>query len=393
MLKKRILIPMIEVGSGHKMPALSIRDALENMYPEQYQIDVVDFVKESGALKVDKFIKESWDYALDHPSATKYANAILNFLHPLTQSRLFVPAFFNEFVKKGIEYIHKYKPDIIFSTHFFCGTISSMAREKYRLPIKVIDYMTDPIIGHSWWVDNSLDYILVASENAKEYLVRQGALPDKIRIFPFPINRRFFDLSTDYKALKERYHIDESKFTVLISSGGQGIGNSCEYAKEIYKRELPFNLIAVCGKNETMKNELEELKRMVKSKTNLLIFGFINNMNELLSISDLSISKAGASSTFESLASGSPIIFTHWAGYNEKGNIDFCLQNRIGWYGSNKKSFFEIIDSILSSDILNEYKNNIKTISYLGDLKNSTEMIAKFIVQNIEQPLESYIVS
>ena len=61
---KKILILMIEVGSSHKMSALAVKDAIEKIAPDRYQIKVMDFAKEVGALNTDRFLKNSWDTAL-----------------------------------------------------------------------------------------------------------------------------------------------------------------------------------------------------------------------------------------------------------------------------------------------------------------------------------------
>ena len=56
----KILIPMVEAGGGHEMPALAIKESIETLFPGQYQIDVIDFAREVGANWDNKIIKGFW---------------------------------------------------------------------------------------------------------------------------------------------------------------------------------------------------------------------------------------------------------------------------------------------------------------------------------------------
>ena len=62
---------MIEAGGGHKTPALAVVEALEELFPDKYQIKVLDFMKDLGCTGLDdahKKIMESWkkDKKLHH---------------------------------------------------------------------------------------------------------------------------------------------------------------------------------------------------------------------------------------------------------------------------------------------------------------------------------------
>ena len=91
---------------------------------------------------------------------------------------------------------------------------------------------------------------------------------------------------------------------------------------------MPFNIIAIGGKNKDLFDELTSLKERTNTKVPMAVLGFVDNMHELLEASDLAIAKGGASTTFEVLVKRVPTIFTHSAALHEKGNIDFCVKGR-----------------------------------------------------------------
>lgn len=143
---KKILILMIEVGSGHKIPALAVKDAIEEIATHRFRIKVVDFAKESGANKVDHFLKSSWDLALAHPVMTLAINRAIDVFYPITHSWNLLSSLFRDFAHKGIEFIRQFNPDIVYSTHFFCSTIAATARKRHHLSFKVVTTMTDPLL-------------------------------------------------------------------------------------------------------------------------------------------------------------------------------------------------------------------------------------------------------
>ncbi|HHU89541.1 MAG TPA: hypothetical protein GXZ22_00615 [Clostridiaceae bacterium] len=384
---KKILIPMVEAGGGHKMPALAIRDAIEEMYPGRYHIDVIDFAKEAGAKWDDKIIKGFWDWALARPEITTNLNILLDSFNHLTRSNTVMRLFFQQFIHKGMKYIFNYKPDIVFSTHFFCSSVALFARDKYDLPYKVFSYMTDPVRGHNLWVNPRIEAVIVSTEEAKEFLIKQGEPRNKVKVLPFPLNKKFFiQLTKTREEILNNLGLDPSRKTLLATSGGQGIGDTSEYIKELYNRNFPFNIIAICGKNKDLFNELNLMKSNTDSKTPLAVLGFVDNMHELLEASDIAIAKGGASTTFEVLVKKVPTIFTHCAALHEKGNIDFCVNNKMGWFARNKNEFEAIIDDVLNTDILEQYKENIYKNEYVKTLPDAAHDIARFIVKELDTP-------
>jgi processive 1,2-diacylglycerol beta-glucosyltransferase len=376
--KKKIFMPIMEIGAGHKAPANSVKDAIESLYPGQFQIDIVDFGKESGALKEDQDLKSGWDYILGHTFLGKVGYVIIEMFR-LYPDR-YVNFILRDFKKKGMEYIKNYKPDIVFSPHFFCTSIAAMARDKFNMPFKVIGYDTDPFDGYTWWVNRKADIVMTASIEAKTKMIHRGMPKDRILVYPFPINNKFLQVGRSREEIQKQYGIDPSKKTMLSSAGGQGIGKNTLYAKELVKRNYPLNIILVCGKNEKLKAEMEQFKKDNPSQANLIPLGFSTNMNELHLAADMTVGKAGASATYETLLMKKPVIFTDWASYNEKPNLDYCVRNHLGWHAKNLKGFMTIIDSIMNSSILEKYVANIEKLG----LKSGANDIAKFVVDNLK---------
>lgn len=380
---KKILMPMIEVGGGHRVTALAVRDAIEELYPGQYQVDVIDFAREAGAIREDNAMKNIWDFALAHPKLTTNVNHLIDTFKHLTRSNLVTKVLFHNFIRKGTRYILEYRPDIVFSTHFFCTSVALFAREKYHFRYKVISYMADPITGHNMWVNPDADVIVTATEEAKQYLISRGQPEHKVKVMSFPLNPKFFvPVDRTREEILRELGLDPSKKTVLISAGGQGIGETGKYVKFIREKGYPLNIIAVCAKNEAL---YRELKSMAESGhvSNIAVLGFVNNMHELLEASDLAITKPGPSTVFEHLVKGVPPILTHMAGLQEKGNVEFCLKNKVGWYVTDEREMEDLLDKILNTGILDEYKANIAGNEFIRSLPGAPYQLARFVVNEM----------
>lgn len=384
---KKILIPMIEAGGGHRMPALAIKDSIEKLFPGQFQIDVIDFAKECGAKWDDKVMKGFWDWALARPEITTNLNTLLDSLNHLTRSNAVMPLFFQQFMHKGSKYILNYKPDIVFSTHFFCSSVAQFARARYELPYKTFSYMTDPVRGHNMWVNPKIEAVIVSTVEARSYLLKQGQPAEKIKVMSFPLNKKFFSpITKTREVILSELGLDASKRTLLATSGGQGIGETSAYIEFLYKREFPFNIIAICGKNKELFKDLNDMKKNIASNAPMAVVGFVDNMEELLEVSDLAIAKGGASTTMEVLVKHVPTIFTHCAALHEKGNIDFCVNNKMGWYAKNKNEFNRIIEDILNTGILEDYRMNIESNEYVKTLPDAADNLAHFIAKELKNP-------
>ena len=110
--------------------------------------------------------------------------------------------------------------------------------------------------------------------------------------------------------------------TLLVLSGGFGMGPVAEIVVELDKVSHPFQAVVVTGRNEALRRELAAQDR--KHPTHVL--GFASNMHELMTVSDLIITKPGGLTTSEVLAMGKPLMIVNPIPGQEAANSDFLLE-------------------------------------------------------------------
>ena len=109
---------------------------------------------------------------------------------------------------------------------------------------------------------------------------------------------------------------------LLVLSGGFGMGPVGDIVAQLDRVEKEFQVLVVTGRNEEMRRELAAVDR--RHPTHVL--GFADNMQELMAVSDLAISKPGGLTTSEALAMGKPLFILNPIPGQEAANSDFLLE-------------------------------------------------------------------
>jgi len=373
---------MLEVGLGHKSPAIAVRDQIEELWPGRYRIDIVDFARESGAAADDRALKRSWDLALAFPISARVGYLLVELNHG---SNSYLDFFFRDFVGKGIGYIAGYRPDLVFATHGLCLYIAVKAREILGANFRIVACVVDPFDGYSWWANEGADILMVASEQSRDRLIDHGIRPDKIVITGFPVHKRFFSLTREPGHIAADLGIDTARKTILVTAGGQGIGKVFSYVRAAFRLDLPINLVVVAGRNTKTKERMDRLAVRSGSRTRLVSLGYVGNINELISAADVVVGKAGASTAMEAFFMGKPVVFTEWASYNDRYIIRFALNFRIGWYAPTLLSFIRLVKALASGDGIAEYASNVRDLA----LDPGTENVARRVAALVEESGDS----
>ena len=140
-----------------------------------------------------------------------------------------------------------------------------------------------------------------------------------------------------------------------------------------------MQIIAIAGKNIKMKNSFEEVVERNNSKNNVVILEFTNQVPELMSISNLVVTKPGGMTTTESLASNLPMIIINPIPGQEEENAEFLEESGCGvWLKKN-----DDVETILSSVIENNEKlKSMKENTNLLSKPNSTKNICNILLGN-----------
>ena len=336
----RILIATATAGGGHLAAAAALHEAWSAARPTDAveKLDVIKFfsplhrkIHEDGYVKLVEHAPELWGMMFkktDDPKLTRRMNRLKRMFPSNSRARF-------------VKYVKQFQPDVVLCTHYLpLEVLESMKARNLRKgekPAKrgrgpagsipspggrplVVSIVTD-FEAHALWMNDCVDLYCVAAEETKARLVARGVAAEKIVATGIPVSAKF-STKPDLLVVRQKLGVRDDQPVVLVLSGGFGMGPVAEILNELDKVSQPFQTVVVTGRNEELRRELAACDR--KHPTHVL--GFASNMNELMGISDLIITKPGGLTSSEAMAMGKPLFILNPIPGQEAANSDFLLE-------------------------------------------------------------------
>jgi 1,2-diacylglycerol 3-beta-galactosyltransferase len=190
--------------------------------------------------------------------------------------------------------------------------------------------ITDWIDFHRAWTDLQADRIICPSEAAYELCRRRGVPEGRLARAGLPIHPRFKQAMAhfpDKVAARRSLRLRPHAPTVLLAGGGDGTEPLGKYAAALAQSKLDIQVLAVCGRNAALARRIRE-----ESHAGVHVFGFVDNMPELLLASDLLVTRAGPGIIAEGLAAGCPLLLTGYLPGQEEGNVREVVRRQLGQF-------------------------------------------------------------
>ena len=371
---KKIMIFYGSYGGGHISAAKAVKEYIENNYKniEIQMIDCVEYVNRT----LNKVTTKAYsDMAKIAPKAWGY-------IYKKSESGI-VGKFSIDINKlmaiKLNKLLRNFKPDYVISTHPFSSFMCAYLKKKGKCDFKLSTIMTD-FAPHDQWLmyPEYVDLFFVAHEAMKSSLISKGISEEKIHSCGIPLSNRFLENYKKENILKE-FKLQDNKKTLLFFGGGKmGLGKArtLEILKILASDFRDFQIIAISGKNKDMYDNFIQIVKSNNREDSIKVLDFTDKVPELMSISDVVITKPGGLTTTESLVSNLPIIIINPIPGQEEENAEFLENNYVGIWIKKNDNIKDKLNSILSdSNTLNKMKENIKKLAK----PYSTENICKII--------------
>jgi len=243
--------------------------------------------------------------------------------------------------------------DCIISAHFLPNEVSAYLKRRGKIHSKIISVVTDYDV-HRIWLSKGIDHYAVASDWTKDKIVSLGVDESRVSVTGIPTDRKF-SAEHNVQEIKERLDIQEGVFTVLIATGSFGIGP----IEEIVEKLDGIQTLVICGHNKAL------YERLSKKQDDLLkIYGFVDNMHELMEVADAMITKPGGLSISEALVTGLPLIFFHAIPGQEENNVKVLATYRVGVSGCSVKEMAAVLKEYQES--FDAYRDASYRAQHLG---------------------------
>ena len=356
--KKKVLVLYTNYGTGHYKAALAIKEYIMNNY------------KDADVFFMDPL-------TLGRPFVNKvFANVgkilatrLRGLRKKIYKDKMYrnyfkISWFYNFciklfFTKRVKEEILKIDPDIIISTQV--GPTGVIAGHRKLFRAKLISVLTDYGIHRMFTVAHEfVDTFWVPTEELKKEMVDLGINEKKIAVTGIPVESKFLvNKKVDKKIYCEKWELPINRpIFLFVCGGGNGYDNALKYFSKLVELKYDFSYIFVAGKNKKLFKKAEFIGD-ASSKFGVTL-KFVDNMEDLLSISDLVFGKPGGLMTSEALTMKVPFVALDPIPGQETHNGKFIVDNNFGFLVNNKEDFAKFLDMLKKDKkIITRWKKNI----------------------------------
>lgn len=343
MLSKKIELVYFNAGGGHRAAAQALQQVMSTQgWPWQVDktnlIDVLDptslFNRVTGMAPEDLYNKRlASGFTLGLAQELKLLQGLIRLAHAPLVQRL-------------ARHWQVSRPDMVVSLipNFNRALHDSLAQARPGAPLVTV--LTD-MADHppNFWIEPGLDQHLVCgTEHAARQALAAGCAPRHVHRSSGMILRPDFYLHPTLAAIagnraaeRRRAGLDEATPTGLVLFGGTG----SPVMKHIAARLPDTPLVLMCGRNETLANEL----RALPARAPRVVVGYTQDVARWMALADFFIGKPGPGSLSEAVQLGLPVIVTRnaWTMPQERWNTVWVEQHGLGVV---ERSFADVASAV-----------------------------------------------
>jgi processive 1,2-diacylglycerol beta-glucosyltransferase len=350
----RVLIATVTAGAGHVQAACALEEAWDELRPRDTieRLDVLDFTpKLYRRVYIDSYLKlverapDLWAHMFKKTDDPEYLRKVKRMRSALSQLT----------TAKFVARVKRFKSEVVFCAHYMPSEIVGALKEELGGPL-IANAVTD-FEAHALWMQPGVDVYFVAASETKARLVARGLPAESVIVTGIPISARF-TAPMDTPAIRKRLGVRDDLPVLLVLGGGFGMGPVARILEELNKVPIAMQVLVVCGRNEELRRELAAMD----SRHPTRVFGFVDNMQELMAVSHLVITKPGGLTTSEALALGKPIFILDPIPGQEAANSDFLLENGAAAKANRAEDLPFRIEKIFASQKLDELAANARRL-------------------------------
>lgn len=377
-MKQKIALLYLKTGGGHISGTKAISKVLSENYSNSAEAFLYDGFK--GRMWFNRFFFET-----GYSVSSNYLELFYVLFYQLSQipfvikiaKKIFSP----HIVLNLTRFLKKENITKVVVLHSILITMARDAIDNLDNQIPLITIVMDPFTAHyGWFFEKKTNLIVFSQKLRKEAINKYGFSPSQVYLFPFMLSSEFERLYSDVEKaqIREKLLLSKDQKIVLITGGGEGLKGAEKLILSFLRKKLPHTVIVVCGKNILLKRTLTFLKQKFQAK-NLVIYGYVSFMPDLMNIADCVITKGGPATVMEVLSVKKPVILSSYVRGQELGNMLFVVVNKVGWYLKNPDEIIEKANQVLYDPELNSsIKSRIAELNVKSGLRDIVHFIHEY---------------
>lgn len=320
----RFLFLHSRTGGGHIRVAQTVAEALEERYGEYADVTLVDALAEYAPWPLSNAPEwyplalrgggRVYGFGFNLLNGPRRVQAIVHLLWPLVYPR-------------AVRLLRDHPADVVVSFHPVPVYAVTRAMERICPTVPFVAVGTDLVVMHGAWVAPGVRRYLVATEEAREQLVRHGVEPERIEVTGLPVARVFREIAReDPREVRLRLGLEPDLPTVLVIGGGVGFEPLERVARAVATATTDAQMVVVAGQNERLRARLASIPWPGRVR----VEGFVENMHEWMRAADVLVTKAGPTTIAEAMTVGVPMVLWGAIPAQETPNVRLVVRAGAG---------------------------------------------------------------
>lgn len=318
----RLLVISVSAGAGHVRAAQAICAAAaeaSGAAVDAVHVDLMDLVP-SGFRKLysDSYIRVVeraplvWSYLYQRSDRRESGSTIDRLRRQVERLN----------TRRLDDEITRQRPDAIVCTHFLpAELLARRMRDGHAVP-PVWVHVTDFDV-HGLWLQTGMHGYFVASDEVAARLVARGIDEATVEVSGIAVMPRFSRPPPRVEAASA-LGIDPARPTVLVMSGGAGVGGIEVSVEHLAALDDRWQVVALAGRNEELLARLEAIAARFAGRVRPM--GFTTEVERVMAAADLAVTKPGGLTTSECLAMQLPMVIVSPIPGQEERNADYLLE-------------------------------------------------------------------
>lgn len=338
----KVLILSGEMGEGHNAAAAAITEAIADVWPG-CSVERFDTL----ALWGKSFSRVlSWGYAVQIRLLPLTYEAIYDWLCRYNTFALAFKAGLRSFFGPRLQrLLETHDADLVISTYPFGSAALDWLRAHQEHRVPSVTYVPAFHV-HPVWAYSRIDQHYVMYDTAPQHACTAG-FESTMHVGAPPVRDGFGTVTKE--EARRRLKLDPQAFILLVTGGAWGLGGIADGVEALLGADLDVQVLAVCGKSQKL---LDRLHATHTPADRLRVYGYVNNMPELMSAADVVVTNGAGVTVLEALRTPRPVIaFQPLAGHG-KASTDEMVRRELALVAPNVEALVSVVRQLTSDELL-----------------------------------------
>ena len=355
--KKKIIVFTSNGGGGHRSASATLTKHLSETY-DVHEVNMFsDLLASLDPLRSITFNKytceDFYNYLLTN-KWTRITNTLCRYGRWATRTQS------QKITTLLNDYVDQHKADMLISVVPLVNLPLYHIAEQHNIPFLVLTNDLDTrnyVQGFNEPSYKKFKYTLAFEDKQMKELIQEAGIHEQqFETTGFPLRPDFFEKKST-KDICQSFGLPNNKPKILLIMGATGSHTLYKYTKSLCKINTPLHLVVCLGRNEKLDKKIKALKK--NNKVTITTVGFTQRISDLMSVSDLIITKPGPNTICEAIQMNLPMILDNTSNHLfwEKFNLTFVEKSEIGMTIDHFKQTKKIVMKFLQDHV---YYNSIK---------------------------------